>query len=515
MARLPRQQEALATFDYIVVLIMENRSFDNLLGYLYEPGTVPDGKRFEGVAGKVLSNPIPSYGDQAQRQVVPVHRGDVVDHPNPDPGEEFSHVNTQLYGTTLPASNRHKPATQMEAPFNVPSTLPVYAPMSGFVTDYIHTLQQTLGRPPTYEEYRIIMACFPPHVLPVFSTLARQFAVCDHWHCAVPSQTFPNRAFFHAGSSSGLLVNDPVHRWYAHNTAETLFDRLEAERARGLSWKIYFHKSELFSYTGLIHHARLRQYAHSHFASMHRFFQDVRTGHLPRYALVEPRILFNHNDMHPTTRVLRRTLHSSVVAGDLFIHQVYDAIRRSASRHGNNFQNTLLVITFDEHGGCYDHVPPPTAVPPDPTHPEGQMGFRFDRLGVRVPTVLVSAYIEPGTVINTPLQHTSILKTMSEKWDLGHFTARDKSATDIREAFNRVTPRGEADWPVTVPHPLHDARATNSAQPLHPMQRSFIELADRHDEKPELHRHEVHTVADAMRFLQRKKTPFAAGEQHN
>ena len=159
--------------------------------------------------------------------------------------------------------------------------------------------------------------------------------------------------------------------------------------------------------------------------------------------------------------MLGHTFHSSVLAGELLIHQVYDAIRRSASRQGNNFANTLLVITFDEHGGCYDHVAPPAAVPPEPHRPVGHMGFRFDRLGVRVPTILVSAYIDAGTVLHTPLEHTAILKTLAEKWDLGHLTERDKAAHDIREAFNRVWPRQPHEWPVTVPRPLHDARTTN------------------------------------------------------
>jgi phospholipase C len=507
---IPHQRNDLAAFDHMVVLMMENRSFDQLLGYLYEPDTVPRGQAFDGVAGQHLANPIPAYAEQAARQGVPVHWGSVMDHPSPDPGEEYPHVNTQLYGTTLPAANRHQPVAHMAAPFNVPDPLPAQAPMSGFVTDYIHTLERATGHAPTYEEYSSIMACFPPAMVPVLSTLARQFAVCDHWHAAVPSQTFPNRAFFHAASSSGLVVNDPVPMWYEHNTAETIFDRIEAARARGLSWKVYYDKSEFFSYTGLIHHARLRHYAQSHFAGIHRFFRDAETGNLPSYAFVEPRILYNHNDMHPPTHALGHTFHSSVLAGELLIHQVYDAIRRSASRQGNNCQNTLLVITFDEHGGCYDHVAPPPAVPPDPHRPVGQMGFRFDRLGVRVPTILVSAYIESGTVLNTPLEHTSILKTLSEKWDLGHLTERDKSATDIREAFNRVMPRRPYEWPVTVPRPLRDDRTTNLSQRLHAMQQSFVALADAHDGKPELHRHEVNTVGEAVQFLQRKETPFTA-----
>src|SRR5262245_30595752 len=249
---IPHQRGDLAAFDHIVVLMMENRSFDQLLGYLYEPDTVPRGQAFDGVAGKHLANPIPADAEQAGRQEVPVHRGSVMDHPSPDPGEEYPHVNTQLYGTALPAANQHRPVAHMAAPFNVPDPLPAQAPMSGFVSDYIHTLQRAAGRAPTYEEYSIIMACFPPDMVPVLSTLARQFAVCDHWHAAVPSQTFPNRAFFHAASSSGLVVNSPVEMWYEHNTAETIFDRLEAERARGLSWRGYSDTRAVFDYTGLV-----------------------------------------------------------------------------------------------------------------------------------------------------------------------------------------------------------------------------------------------------------------------
>src|SRR5215813_8232919 len=157
---IPHQRGDLAAFDHMVVLMMENRSFDQLLGYLYAPDTVPRGQAFDGVAGKNLANPIPADADPVQ-QAVPVHWGAVMDHPSPDPGEAYPHVNTQLYGTLLPATNRYQPVAHMAAPFNVPDPLPAQAPMNGFVTDYIATLQRATGRVPTYEEYSIIMACFP------------------------------------------------------------------------------------------------------------------------------------------------------------------------------------------------------------------------------------------------------------------------------------------------------------------------------------------------------------------
>jgi phospholipase C len=504
----PTQNDPLATFDYVVVLMMENRSFDNLLGYLYEPDSVPRGATFAGVAGQTLSNPIPPDADQAHRLVVPVRRGVIMDHPRPDPGEEYPHVNTQLYGTTLPAANRYQPVEHMVAPFNAPEPLPDRAPMNGFVSDYLHTLQLTLGHAPPYDAYSVIMECFPPDAIPVLSTLARQFAVCDHWYAAVPSQTFPNRSFFHAASSSGLVINSPAEAWLHSNTAETLFNRIEAVRDQRLSWKIYFDKWELFSYTGLIHHARLRSYFYTHFKGIQHFFRDVRTGNLPTYTFLEPRILFNHNDMHPPPHILGYTLHSSVLAGELLMHQVYDAIRRSASRYGNNAQNTLFVVTFDEHGGCYDHVPPPRAMPPDAAKPAGQMGFRFDRLGVRVPTVLVSAFIEPGTVINTPLQHTSLLKTLTEKWHLGPLTERDKTAPGLHEVFNRRTPRAPHEWPVTVPRPLPDKHATNLTHLLHRMQQHFLALVDAVDGHGALQQRAIRTVGEAMQFLRSRKALF-------
>src|SRR5207248_4531366 len=206
------------------------------------------------------------------------------------------------------------------------------------------------------------------------------------------------------------VVNSPFVSWAARNRAATLFNRLED---RHVSWRVYFDRADHTSATWMIHYPRLRHFRRSRFFPMERFHEDVAGGSLPRYSFIEPRLFFNHNDQHPPFTLFGRTPHSSVLAGEVLINEVYDAIRRSDSAHGNNWRNTLLVITYDEHGGCYDHVPPPPAVPPGSGAP-GQMRFRFDRLGVRVPAVLVSAFIEPGTVANTLLDHNSVVKPMSE-----------------------------------------------------------------------------------------------------
>jgi|SRR5215212_1792015 phospholipase C len=223
---VPDRRDAL---DHVVVLMFENRSFDNLLGRLYEPGEVSS---FEGVIGKDLSNPIPEWAeDGAKRATVPYGVAANMDTPNPDPGEEYQHVNTQLFGIIDPPENRGVLAERMAAPYNQPAD--GRGPtMDGFVADYISALWAETGRQPTHEEYAQIMTGYTPEQMPVLSTLARGFATFDHWFAEVPSQTFVNRSFFHAANSSGFVINAPYGNFPLHNGAETLFERLES---KGLS----------------------------------------------------------------------------------------------------------------------------------------------------------------------------------------------------------------------------------------------------------------------------------------
>jgi phospholipase C len=206
--------------------MFENRSFDNVLGRLYEPGEVSS---FEGVLGKELSNPIPGWAEHgAGRQAVDYGVAGDMNTPDPDPGEEYQHVNTQLFGIVDPDVNRGVLAEEMVAPFNAPR--PGQRPtMDGFVADYISAFTAEMGRQPTDDEYAQIMTGYAPEQMPVLSELARGFAVFDHWFCEVPSQTFTNRSFFHAATASGYVVNlSPPDSFPVHNTAETIFDRLEA-----------------------------------------------------------------------------------------------------------------------------------------------------------------------------------------------------------------------------------------------------------------------------------------------
>ena len=477
----PSQESAL---DHVVVVMFENRSFDNLLGRLYEPGEVAS---FEGVIGKELSNPVPEWAEhQPDGEVVHYGIAPNMNTPNPDSGEEMPHVNTQLFGS-LDEENRFKLAA--EKSFNEPpdGQLPT---MDGFLTDYISVLTDELGRQPTVDEYSQIMTGYTPEQMPVLSGIARGFATFDHWFCDVPTCTYPNRSFFHAGSSSGFVVNMSPPGSFPHkNDAETLFDRLEAA---GLTWRVYCDPPSHYSLTGLIHAPRLASRFATNFFSTRQFFEDAENGQLPTYSFIEPQIIgWNHNDMHPPfgdvlavvakQRGVEDDLHfdppSSLIAGEDLLARIYDAVRSSSSPTGSNHTNTTLLVTFDEHGGTYDHVPPPPAVPPDGKGAPGQMGFTFNRSGVRIPTLAVSAWIPERTVVNDEFRATSMLATMREHFNLGKpFSAREADAPSFADIFTLTTPRAQEDWPEVVARPvpvMHESLAPLDA-PLGMLGKSLL-----------------------------------------
>jgi phospholipase C len=150
----------------------------------------------------------------------------------------------------------------------------------------------------------------------------------------------------------------------------------------------------------LLIHGSMLEYWDKNFYTMDEFYQDVANGTLPAYAFVEPRSLYNNNDYHPPAPLAPNVPiggWSDVRAGDLLAHDIYTAVKASATITGSNALNTLLLVTFDEHGNCFDHVAPPTATTPQNPQPEGELNFFFDRLGVRVPTIVISAYTEAGS----------------------------------------------------------------------------------------------------------------------
>jgi phospholipase C len=388
----------------VVVLMLENRSFDHMLGYLYPGNTSPAGQPFEGLTG-AESNPGTNGQPVTVFKIEPTTPNAYL-MPGADPGEGYMATNDQLFGSnTAPASG-------------------AAAAGQNYIKNYGYTLgwqSKSTGWPvvPGTVEGDI-MGCYTPEALPVLSGLAKGYAVCDHWFCSVPTETLPNRAFACAATSQGHM-DDKTHTF----TSPTIFGLLDAA---GLGWAIYgYAKQPLTKNT----YTQISTAAASHFGLFTDFKAVAAAGTLPAYTFLEPSWGTAGNSQHPNY---------DVALGEQLIHDVYETLRG-----GPGWPQTLLVITYDEHGGCFDHVPPPWgAVPPDAS--AGEFGFAFDRFGPRVPTVLVSPLIAPGTVFRVPaggapLDHTSVLKTVQQRWRLPSLTARDQAAPGFGDVFTLTTPR--------------------------------------------------------------------------
>jgi phospholipase C len=480
-AALPGERPEGTGFDHLVVLMFENRSFDNLLGYLYSPhaASIPAGQDFEGLNTGSYSNLAPD-GTRVAAHAYEGPTDTVMMSPQPDPGEEYPFVNTQLFGTVDPAHNADHDLDKLGAPFNAPAA-GTTATMEGFLHDYVLKWKSEHGgKEPSPEEYRAIMGSFVPEMMPVFSSLARNFAIYDHWHCAVPSQTFCNRSFFHASTSHGFVTNGGnggYRKWIdqSKTTGTTIFNRLEDA---GIDWAVYYDDRQLISMTGLIHAPHLEPFWKSRFRTMSHFHRDAAAGLLPSYSFIEPRMLYDHNDMHPPVGPLEKVdidghpvvsgAVSDVRAGDALLHDVYSAIKNSATVDGSNALNTVLTVTFDEHGGTFDHVPPPSATPPnDETAPphRTEMDFTFDRLGVRVPAMVISAYTPQGVILNEPMHHAAVISTLCQRWGLDPLTRRDDGAHTLSGAITLDAPRDPATWPTTSPH--YVPRNPEADSPIH------------------------------------------------
>jgi phospholipase C len=281
------------------------------------------------------------------------------------------------------------------------------------------------------------------------------------------------------------VVNVPYKKWGLDNGAPTIFNRLQDA---GKTWRVYYDATQIVPMTALIHALVLFPYWLSNFATMETFYQDVAKGTLPDYAFIEPRMIFNNSDYHPPAPSF--VYHgitiggiSDVRAGDLLMHQVYDAIRTSAAQTGSNALNTLLLLTFDEHGGCFDHVAPPSTVPPENPSKPGEKDFAFDRLGVRVPAIAISAHTRANTIVNREVHHGTLVRTLCNKYDMPHLTERDRDAPDLTDALNLQTPRQPSTWPVTVPRPVPPELAETdpmapglAPRPLNDLERTLVGL---------------------------------------
>ncbi len=387
--------------------MLENRSFDHMLGFLYaDSGNVSQaGQPFEGLNGSE-SNP------DAAGQPVTVFRIEPSTQsayfmPGADPGEGYMATNNQLFGAEAGPADGTVPACQ------------------GFVKDFGYTLGwENADKWPIVAgtSASSIMGCFAPETLPVLSALARGYAVCDHWFASAPTETLPNRAFACAATSQGHM--DDKTRTF---TSPSIFGLLGRH---GLNWAIYGYDARPLTASTFTDVASAPGGTIGQFTG---FQAAAAAGTLPAFTFLEPSWGSAGNSQHPNY---------DVALGEQLIHDVYEALRS-----GPGWPQTLLVLTYDEHGGCFDHVPPPWgATPPD--NLAGEFGFGFDRFGVRVPTVLISPLIAAGTVYRVPagtvpLDHTSILKTVQQRWSLPALTARDAAAPGFGDVLTLAAPRAD------------------------------------------------------------------------
>lgn len=456
---------------HIVYLMLENRSFDNLLGWLYDgqarPPSVhyigapvaPDGPIFHGLTDDLLQK----YAQPIQfeifgRATKPIVRGVASSWfpcvtPILDPYETFEHVTNQLYGNA--AIKKNDPA-----------------PMLGFGQSY---LKRTHHIPDVYEQ---ILHTYNFEELPVLNTLARDFGVSDLWFSSIPSQTSINRAYSISGNSVGRLTRDASslcqmvnnHYWDdlflpAQFADKTIWEVL-ADNGHNSEkdWRIYYSNIYLDGLLGEYKHSytylmfpSLQQTLEKKIASplermyntMDQFYKDAAHHDLPAFTYLEPHYSFDlvgevglhGNDYHPP---------SDVKHGEMLVSKIYEALVGSGL-----MDETLLVISFDEHGGTFDHVSPPwKAVNPCPDVP-GELGFEFDRYGVRVPTIFVSPWVRQNTVIrsidSTPFDHTSWLATLLCWFDLdpallGPRTARAPRFDGVIGQQKRECPSLPAPW---------------------------------------------------------------------
>ncbi|CAN5354099.1 hypothetical protein BH20ACT24_BH20ACT24_18750 [soil metagenome] len=425
-----RSPERRSRVDHIFVLMLENRSFDHMLGFSDITGrdsVTGAPTSIDGLVGSTFTNPDPNDPMNPAEARVPA--AFAVSGADKDPGHEFLDVLTQLAG---PGANL-TPAGQ-------------YPPVSnqGFVADYT---DRGSASP------RSIMNCFAPRQLPVLNALAREFAVCDAWFSSLPGPTWPNRFFAHAASSGGLddspsgleIGWGTLFDGFRFNNG-SIFERLDE---KCVDWEIV--EGDEFPLTFALAGMTFNAVVRNRFTDFPDFVSRLRSGGgAPPYVFIEP----HYGNVLPGTSedfTCGNSQHplDDVTAGEQLIKDTYEAIRNSSL-----WESSLLIVTWDEHGGFYDHVTPGAGVPPGDGVSEAENvhhGFRFDQLGVRVPALVISPFIARNTVDHTPYDHASIPATVERNLGLSPLTDRDASVNDVLHLLSLDTPRTNA--PTSLPAP--------------------------------------------------------------
>lgn len=441
--------------DHVVALCLENRSFDHMLGFLTHPDA--------GFEGLNTAGPHVNPGYDGGPPVAATPGAKAVLPFGPDHSHDA--VMRQL-GVSGRGASRHCTNDGFVTSYELKAAGRAPASVGGLLAPLINRLLRRKQAAAATANGRgpLVMLCQDPKQVPVLSTLAQQFAVFDHWFCSVPGETWPNRNYLHAATSDG--ETDIEIRLY---TNPTIFELLEKH---GKSWHIYHDDTpQVWAFRNLWDTPE----RHANWYPFNRFAEHVAAGRLPTYSFIEP----NHrpplhtldrdprfggtsglsDSQHPENNLVPDADYDSYAdgansdfeRGEQLIATIYEALRGNPDL----FARTLFLITYDEHGGLYDHVPPPTNVPAPGDHRalfarvlhaiwhREVRPFDFTMLGPRVPTVLVSPLIDAGTIVHETHDHASVPSTLRQLFaaDAQPLTHRDAWAPSFAGVAGRESPR--------------------------------------------------------------------------
>jgi len=363
--------QGLQNLKHIVVLMMENRSFDHMLGSLKSVDP-----RIDGITDG-MSNP-DNTGASVKPQLLAEFQGQL----DPDPDHHFPAVDLQIFGGDTGAAR-------------VPNML-------GFVKSYFNQRRDTAHS-------QKIMYCFKRDDLRVLTTLALEFAVFNRWFASIPGPTICNRAFAHYGTSFGRVDMNPFE---ILEPFKSIYTRIINATPKHTA-KVYYYDTA----SSTMEVVNLLQNQPELFGTYKQFLSDCDNGLLPEYSFVEPNYSDHETDEGEEVASDQHPDHD-VQAGERLIAEVYMRIKRNAAL----WESTALLVLYDEHGGIFDHVPPPNCRPDHFTAPANSTGtgmeFKFDRLGVRVPAILISPWIPKNTVVDRLFDHASIPATVTKFFQL-------------------------------------------------------------------------------------------------
>jgi phospholipase C len=399
---LPSGADTIPRIEHVVVLMLENHSYDNLFGMLGRgPGQRPRGDGFT------------------------LGRDGLPTATNPYPDGRLQ----RAFHMPTTCQLAHTPSQEWTASHNAYDN----GANDGFVrTPISPSSSEIVGA--------VAMGYWTGADLPLTYSLARTFPIGDHWFGSCLGQTDPNRRYLIAATSSGMTddIGSGPGNAVANSTLGipaangTIFQRLSDV---GISWADYNAKFPTGA-TMELYPANDTAYANTNAPPISQFFTDAKAGTLPQFSLLDPDYSTQSQE-NP----------QNIAVGEGFLGQVLDALRDSPL-----WRKTLFIFVYDEHGGYYDHVPPPAALAPDAIPPAVNPGEStydgFARYGFRVPSVVVSPYAKRNYVSHAVYDHTSIIAFLERKWNLHSMTHRDANANDLLDFLDlQAMSRGQPTFP--------------------------------------------------------------------